>query len=79
MERAAVRPYIKCFITSQSLHDSRRPSLHCYVVVIKPTQETVALSVINQPAGVAEYAQFTLLRSASIEGFMGGTILSQWH
>ncbi len=79
MERAVVHLYIKCFITTQFLHDLRGPSFHCYVVVTKPTQEIVALNVISQPAGVAKYAQFALLRSASIEGFMGGTILFQWH
>jgi hypothetical protein len=79
MERAVVHPYIKCFIVSQSLHDSKGPSFRCHVVVINPTQETVALSVINQPTSVIEYAQFALLKSTSIKGFMGGTILFQWH
>jgi len=56
MEKMAVHPYIKCFIASQFLHDSKGPSLRCYVVVTNPTQETVALSVISQPASVTEYA-----------------------
>jgi hypothetical protein len=49
------------------------------MMVTNPTQKTMALSVISQIASAVEHAQFASLRFASIEGFMKGTILFQWH
>jgi hypothetical protein len=47
------------------------------VVVIDPTQETVASSVINWLA-VQLWNLMSLLESANIESFKRGTILFQW-
>jgi len=49
MERAVVLFYVRSFIMSWSLHDSKGPSLCFDVVIIDPTRETVALSVISRP------------------------------
>jgi hypothetical protein len=50
MERMVVQPYVKNFITNQSLHDPRGPSLCCNVVVIDLTRETVVSNFISRSA-----------------------------
>jgi hypothetical protein len=48
------------------------------VVVIDPTWETVAMSVINRLIG-ATVKFSAIVKSASIEGFMRGTTLFRWR
>jgi hypothetical protein len=47
MERMVVRPYVKSFILSQSLHDQKNQVFVANVVVIDLMWEMVALNVIS--------------------------------
>jgi hypothetical protein len=47
-----VCPYVRSFITKLSLHEIRRPCFRCRCGGY-PTQDIVALSVINHLAGAA--------------------------
>ncbi len=59
MEKVVVRPYFKNFTMNQSLHDPKRPSLHCRCGDSNPTQETMSLNVINRSTGVV--AKFDII------------------
>ncbi len=47
-----VRPYVRNFITSQSLHNLKGLGFIVDVMVIDPTQEMVILNVISRPTCV---------------------------
>ncbi len=53
MERTTICPYLKSFIISQFLHDSKGPGFCCYVMVIDSMQEMMASSVISELTNVA--------------------------
>ncbi len=58
-----VRPYVKSFITSQSLHDLKDQVFVVDVVVIDPPWEMVASNVINRPIGaIAEVNDIVKIR-----------------